>query len=315
VVEELRLVRPQPRRQLLAAADDALLVDVGTVVDDAQDLQHGVGEVGVPAAGAEADLAEDLAVLERGERGRRGEEAVERHVVQARDQAVPDGLDGLDVAAPDGVLHRGQLRGLLQRLVPRVGHLLVDHRQLGHRVGEVAHALEVDDRAGGVGGQRVRERRGLQADLVDVVEQGGCREREAHGAHLRDRLRVLPERDRPHPAAELLGLVQHRSQPELHQLVGRDQARDAAADHGDLGAVRRRGHRAEARRVAQPLVVGEREVRAEHRDRGTQAVQVVVVDRAGVVHVRYPRLTVVTRSPAGAAEGGQRKSSGRRSAK
>ena len=59
------------------------VVVVGAGVDDAQDLQHRVGEVGVPAAGAEADLAEDLAVAERAREGRRaGEEAVERLVVQ-----------------------------------------------------------------------------------------------------------------------------------------------------------------------------------------------------------------------------------------
>ena len=55
---------PQPPRQLLDAAHHQALVLVAVGDDDAQDLQHRVGKVGVPAAGAEADLAEHLAMAE-----------------------------------------------------------------------------------------------------------------------------------------------------------------------------------------------------------------------------------------------------------
>src|SRR3712207_9378083 len=58
-----------------------------------------------PAAGAEADLPEDLAVPEGPERWRRGEEPVEGGVVELLDQLVPDHLDRLDVAVADRPLH------------------------------------------------------------------------------------------------------------------------------------------------------------------------------------------------------------------
>src|SRR6266436_3444281 len=56
---------PEPSRQLLRAADDAAMVLIGGSINDAQDLQHRVGEVRSPAAGAEADLPEKLACPER----------------------------------------------------------------------------------------------------------------------------------------------------------------------------------------------------------------------------------------------------------
>ena len=98
---------PQPPRQLLDAADDQALVLVAVGDDDAQDLQHRVGEVGVPAAGAEADLAEDLAVAEgaAGEGAAGGDEVVEAAVVPDRHQRVPDLLEPADVARADRVLH------------------------------------------------------------------------------------------------------------------------------------------------------------------------------------------------------------------
>ena len=51
-------------RQLLTAADDRTLVGIGIAVDDAEDFQHRIGKIGIPAAGTEADLAKDLAMPE-----------------------------------------------------------------------------------------------------------------------------------------------------------------------------------------------------------------------------------------------------------
>ena len=57
---------PEASGQQLGAADDQpVLVGVGVHVDHAEDLQDAVGEVGVPAARAEPDLAEGLPVFER----------------------------------------------------------------------------------------------------------------------------------------------------------------------------------------------------------------------------------------------------------
>ena len=106
--------------QLLAAADDAAVVVVGLGVDDAQDLQDGVGEVGVPAAGAEADLAEDLAVPEGLEGRGVAEEAVEGLVVELLDEPGPDLADARDVALAHGALHVGEVGALLQAGVPGV---------------------------------------------------------------------------------------------------------------------------------------------------------------------------------------------------
>ncbi|MCY1542247.1 hypothetical protein D9M68_779870 [compost metagenome] len=63
-------VVPQAHGHLLGAAHDQVLVLIAAGQHHAQDLQHGVGEVRVPAAGAETDLAKHLAVAER-ERGKR----------------------------------------------------------------------------------------------------------------------------------------------------------------------------------------------------------------------------------------------------
>ena len=76
---------PEPARYLLDTADDQALVRVAVGHDDPEDLQHGVGKVRVPAAGAEPDLAEDLAVAKRElrERLRGRDEVVKRPVIPA----------------------------------------------------------------------------------------------------------------------------------------------------------------------------------------------------------------------------------------
>jgi hypothetical protein len=99
------------------------------------------------------------------------------------------------------------------------------------------------------------------------VEQRGRRGREAHRAHLGHDPVVALERDRAHPAADLVGLVDHRLEAHPQQLAGGKHPRQPAADHGHLGAVHRLGDRADPVRALHEVVVREGEVGAEHRDR------------------------------------------------
>lgn len=180
----LRLAVPQAQRELLAAADDAAVVVVGLGVDDAQDLQDGVGEVGVPAAGAEADLAEDLAVPEGLEGVGVAEEAVEGLVVEPFDELRPDVPDARDVALAQRPVHVGEVGALLQTGVPGLGHVAVDLRQVVDGLGVVRLALEVHDGRGRGRGERVGEGPRLQVHQIDVVLERRGGGREAHRAHL-----------------------------------------------------------------------------------------------------------------------------------
>ena len=146
----LRRASPQAARHLLDAADDPALVLVAIGDDDAQDLQHRVGIVGVPAAGAEADLAEDLAMPEGapGERLRGGDEVIEAAIVPQRHQLVPDLLERLHVAGADRLLHGAEMRAVLQRLAPGGRDFLKDRRQVGELLGVIGLAFEVDDGRG-----------------------------------------------------------------------------------------------------------------------------------------------------------------------
>ncbi len=265
-----RFPLPQAQRQL-PAADDAAVVVVGLGVDDPQDLQDGVGEVGVPAAGAEADLAEDLAVPEGLEGRRVAEVAVEGLVVELLDEPGPDLADARNIALADRPVHVGEVRALLQAGVPGVHDLVVDLGEVIDRPGVVRFALEVDHGRRGVRRQRVGERRGRQAHQVDVVLERRRGRREAHRAHLGGQARGVGrsalEADGAQPAAYLVGLVDDGLEAHLHQLVGGDDAGEAAADDRDLLAVLDRGDLAEARRVGEEVVIGVREVRAEHGDR------------------------------------------------
>ncbi len=265
----LGLALPQAQRELLRAAHDAAVVVVGLGVDDAQDLQDGVREVGVPAARSEADLAEDLALAEGLEGLRLAQEPVEGLVVELLDQLGPDLADARDVPLAHRGVHVGEVGALVQAGVPRGGDVAVDLREVGDGLGVVGLALEVHDRRGGGLGERVREGLGDQADEVDVVLQGRGGRREAHGAHLRGQLLGTGslEADGAQPAADLVGLVDDGLEAHLHELVRRDDAGQPAADDGDLGAEFGRGYLTEARRVGEEVVVRVREVRTEHGDR------------------------------------------------
>ncbi len=305
----LRLALPQAQRQLLRAAHDAAVVVVGLGVDDAQDLQDGVREVGVPAARAEADLAEDLALAEGLEGLRLAEEAVEGLVVELLDELGPDLADARDVPLAHRGVHVGEVGALVEAGVPRGGHVAVDLREVRDGLGVVRLALEVDDRGGGGLGKRVREGLRDQADEVDVVLQGRGGRREAHGAHLRGEALGLGalEADGAQAATDLVGLVDDGLEAHLHQLVRRDDAGQPAADDGDLGAELGRRYLAEARRVGEEVVVRVREVRAEHGDR---RLSVAVRDGGGGHRGRHGGT-----SPCGRAGGRRGLRRGRRRAR
>nr|GFD22477.1 hypothetical protein [Tanacetum cinerariifolium] len=82
---------PDAERYLLHAADDQVLVIVAVGHDHAEDLQHRVREIRVPATGAEADLTEHFTVIERqfGEGFGSRDEVVEGAVIPQRHQLVP----------------------------------------------------------------------------------------------------------------------------------------------------------------------------------------------------------------------------------
>ena len=280
---------PDPAGNLLGAADHQPLVLVTAGHDDPEDLQHGVRIVRVPAAGAESDLAEDLAVVKRprGERLGARHEVVERAVVPAGHQIVPQRLQRPDVARPDRVLDGG-VAHLFQGLRPCVRDLGKHRGKVVQRARIVRDALKIDDRAPGRLGQRVGERPGLQAQHVDVAVERRRRRREPHPAQFRDHAVGSLEGLRTQPPAHPRGLVDHWLEAEPHQLVRSDQSGDASADDSNLFAMTFGRNRAQASRVRNPAVEREREVRAEHRDRALLAMRPIA---ATFVH-HQKRLTL-----------------------
>jgi hypothetical protein len=263
-----RLARLVPPGQLLGAAEDQLLVGVAFREHDPQDLEHRVREVGVPAAGAEADESEHLAIAERqlGERLGCGDEVVERPAVPHRHELVPQPLQRVDVARPDRILQGGEA-DLRQGLVP-------GPRGLGKLRGQLIEGAaveglpgDIDDGGAGGFGERVRERRAPQAEPARVVKEGRTRDREPHPAHLGDDPVGPFELVRAQAPPDARGLVDDRPQAELHELIGGHHPGEPRSDHGDRGTAGRLGERGETRGVPQPVVVGEGKVGAEHGNR------------------------------------------------
>ena len=219
---------PDAHGHLLHAADHQVLVVVAVGHHHAEDFQHRVGEVRVPAAGAETDLTEHFAVMERqlGERLGGGDEVVEGAVVPQRHQLVPQLLEARHVAVADGLLDIAELRTGFQGIRPGVGHFLEQCRQVGEFLRVVGLAFEVDHRAAGGRRQRVGERFGFQAQLVDVVVERGGRHRETHATQLGDDAFGAFERLGAQAPAHFRGFVDHRLEAQLHQLVGGHQAGD-----------------------------------------------------------------------------------------
>jgi hypothetical protein len=127
---------PEAFGQELGSADDPVLVCVGINVDHAEDFQDAVREIGDPAAGAEPDLAEGLAVFEgKGGDGLGcGQVAREGDVVEARHQLVPESLDGGQVAGADGFLHGARVFLELGRLVATADRLACHRTTVGNRL-------------------------------------------------------------------------------------------------------------------------------------------------------------------------------------
>jgi hypothetical protein len=115
---------------LRSSGDGAVLV-ISIGVDHAEDFEDGVGEVGVPATGAEAHLAECFPVREacffEGLAG--GDETVEGLLVELGKECVPEFLDPLGVAGFDGLLHFGEGSAIVDCCFPGVGNLAEELRQ------------------------------------------------------------------------------------------------------------------------------------------------------------------------------------------
>ncbi|MCY1396098.1 hypothetical protein D9M71_110580 [compost metagenome] len=261
-------VAPDAHGHLLHAADDQVLVVVAGGHHHAEDFQHRVGEVRVPAAGAEAHLAEHFAVVEGqlGEGLGAGHEVVEGAVIPQRNQGVPQVFQALHVAVADGLLDVAEVGTVFQRIGPGIGHFLEQRRQVGHLLGVVGLAFDIDDRAARGRRQRVGEGAGLEAEHVHVVVEGGGGGREAHAAQLGDDAVGAFEGLRAQTPAHLGGFVHHGFEAQLHQLVGRYQAGDTGPDYGHLGAMMLGGNAAQAGRMLDPVIEGEGEVRAKNGD-------------------------------------------------
>ena len=120
----LGYVTPDALRYLLDAADHQMLMVVAVGHHHAEDFQHRVGEVRVPAARAETDLTEDFAVLEAelGEGARGGDEIIEGAIVPQRNQGVPQLFQARYIAVTDGLLDLAELGAAFQSIGPGIGH-------------------------------------------------------------------------------------------------------------------------------------------------------------------------------------------------
>src|SRR5699024_6228383 len=107
---------PEPTGDLFRAASDEVLVVVELAGSDTQNLEHCIGEVGVPAAGTEADLSEDLPMAETEPRECFGgsDELIETVIIPPRNQFVPDPLDLRGITLPHRLLQLGQLQHRVQ---------------------------------------------------------------------------------------------------------------------------------------------------------------------------------------------------------
>ncbi|MNM61321.1 hypothetical protein D3C81_726200 [compost metagenome] len=133
---------------LFHAADHQVLVVVAVGHHHAEDFQHRVGEVRVPAAGTETDLAEHFTVMERelGEGLGGGDEVVEGAVVPQRHQGVPQFFEAWHIAVADCLLDVTEAGAIFQRVGPGIGNLLEQLRQVGEFFRVVGLAFQVDDR-------------------------------------------------------------------------------------------------------------------------------------------------------------------------
>ncbi len=184
--ERRRHQAPQTPRQLLGATDHHALVLILGGHDDAQNLQHGIGKIAVPAAGAKTDLAEDLTMAEglAGEAGGGGDEIVKGPLVPERHQPVPDLLQCRDVTAAYGRLQGGKVGPGFERFRPGLRHFAQQRRKsaLARALHIELLAFEIDQRRWRRGIQGIGKGLGLNPDLLNVMVKPGGRGREAHAA-------------------------------------------------------------------------------------------------------------------------------------
>src|SRR5699024_7638053 len=148
---------PEPTGDLFRAASDEVLVVVELAGSDTQNLEHCIGEVGVPAAGTEADLSEDLPMAETEPRECFGgsDELIETVIIPPRNQFVPDPLDLRGITLPHRLLQLGQLQHRVQGQIVGLCDLPEQRREVFETFSIEGFTGELDDGGPGRIGQRV----------------------------------------------------------------------------------------------------------------------------------------------------------------
>jgi len=98
------------------------------------------------------------------------------------------------------------------------------------------------------------------------VEEARARHGKSHATELGDHVRGGAEWFGSKAAANATSLVDHRVQPQLHQLIGGDQPGDSGTDDSDLGSELGFGDLTQTGRVFQPVIKGEGKVGPEGGD-------------------------------------------------
>ena len=258
---------PKPARHLLDATHHDALVFVTVGGDDPQDFQHRVGKIRIPAAGAETNLAENLAVpegfLPEGIGSR--DEVIETAIIPNGNELVPDVFHLRRIALADRLAEIAEGRTLLQRLGPALLDFLEERRQLLGLLDIDGLAAKIDDRRVRCRiGQRVGKGFGRDAELVGIVIESSGRERKAHAAEFGDDATGPLEQLRAQAPADARRFVDDGLQAHLHQLIGGRHAGHARPNDGDLGAVLMGRNRTQAGGVFQPVIEGERKIRPIH---------------------------------------------------
>ena len=260
---------PQAPRHLLDAAHDIALVLVAVGGDDAENLQHRIGIIRIPAAGAEAHLAENLAVAIglAGESIRGGDEIIEAAVVPDGDQPVPHRFQPRRVLVAHRLAELGEAGTFFQRLRPAFADLAEHRRQLPGVLDIEGFAFEIDNRRWRRRRQRIGKGFRFEAERVHIMIEAGGGLRKPHAAQFGDDAGRALEGLRLQTSADPSGFIDDGLQAHLHQLVSSGDACHPGADDRHLGAMPMGGNRAQPRRMFQPIVIGKGKIRAIHGHR------------------------------------------------